>query len=198
MCSTDRSFAGICLFKQYAPLRTTAVLLNINFSVVDHLFSRTCLSTSSVWLALQQYIPSWVGPFLLQIVQDNRSLTLLPMSTSQPGNSLTGTGITPVNTSYTALTATLVLLLVVSSAIVVRSLFLRRRRRRLIEETIQAGTGTWSPTNNPNRRRRRNIGEKPKVWEAWVQQADEKGGDNDIMAWDDILASYTHSIHPKN
>lgn len=117
------------------------------------------------------------------------------MSTPQPVNSLTGTNGDPLNASYTALIATLVLLLVVSSVIVVRSLFLRRRHRRLIEATIQAGTGTWTPTN-PTNRRRRNIGEKPKVWETWVQRAEDKGGGKAIEAWGSILVS-TITFFPK-
>ncbi|KAL4078079.1 hypothetical protein J3A83DRAFT_4369541 [Scleroderma citrinum] len=109
------------------------------------------------------------------------------MSTPQPVNSLSGTDITPLNTSYTALVATLVLLLVVSTVIISRNIILRRRHRRLIEEVIQPGTGPWTLTNTNRRRRRRNIGERPKVWETWIQQVDEKDNNNETP----ICAAYT-------
>ncbi|KII83793.1 hypothetical protein PLICRDRAFT_46979 [Plicaturopsis crispa FD-325 SS-3] len=76
---------------------------------------------------------------------------------------------------YTFL-ATLVLLLAISSTIVARSLVLRRRHRRLIEEAIR--NGTWVPPPQGSRSRR-DIGEKPVMWDAWVVGAD-KTGDEDL------------------
>jgi hypothetical protein len=93
--------------------------------------------------------------------------------------------------SYTALIATLVLLLAVSSAIVIRSLILRRRHQRIVEEAIRAGT--WLP-NQPyeprGTRRRRDIGKKPKLWEAWLRSGEEAEAEEpgkSKCAWDDIM-----------
>jgi len=88
---------------------------------------------------------------------------------------------------YTFL-ATLVLLLAVSSGIVIRSLVMRRRHQRFVEAAIRAGT--WNPSRDPfnnvlmndlglggRRRRRRDIGEKPRLWE--VRLANEESEDED-------------------
>lgn len=99
----------------------------------------------------------------------------------------------PTNVSYTTLVATLVLLLAVSSAIVVRSLILRRRHQRLVEEAIR--TGTWLPNrfDSAAGRRRRDIGQKPKLWEAWLHPSDENDGENEHenekSKWGDIMVS---------
>lgn len=94
---------------------------------------------------------------------------------------------------YTFL-ATLVLLLAVSSAIVIRSLILRRRHQRIVEEAIRAGT--WLP-NQPyeprGTRRRRDIGRKPKLWEAWLRSGEEEQGKSKC-AWDDIMPVYAAHI----
>lgn len=97
---------------------------------------------------------------------------------------------------YTFL-ATLVLLLAVSSAIVVRSLVLRRRHQRLVEEAIQAGT--WlphQPYDPRGNRRRRDIGKKPKLWEAWLRSGDEEGPVDSKCGWDDIMPVYAAHIKP--
>lgn len=92
-----------------------------------------------------------------------------------------------VSTSYTALIATLVLLLAVSSAIVIRSLILRRRHQRIVEEAIRAGTWLPHQAYDPrSSRRRRDIGKKPKMWEAWLRSDDHGGGDGKC-AWNDIM-----------
>ncbi|KAI9454322.1 hypothetical protein HD554DRAFT_2112138 [Boletus coccyginus] len=78
---------------------------------------------------------------------------------------------------YTFL-ATLVLLLAISSAIVIRSLILRRRHQRLVEEAIR--TGTWLPHSfGSGPRRRRDIGQKPKLWEAWLSPNDDDGDESE-------------------
>ncbi|KAG2344855.1 hypothetical protein BDR05DRAFT_161185 [Suillus weaverae] len=97
--------------------------------------------------------------------------------------------------SYTALIATLVLLLAVSSAIVIRSLVLRRRHQRIVEEAIRAGT--WlphQPYDPRGSRRRRDIGKKPKLWEAWLGSGDEEGPADGKCAWDDIMPVYAAHI----
>ncbi|KIJ64245.1 hypothetical protein HYDPIDRAFT_28679 [Hydnomerulius pinastri MD-312] len=117
------------------------------------------------------------------------------MSTSASINPLTGTDIPPINLSYTALVATLVLLLAVSSAIVIRSLVLRRRHQRLVEEAIRAGTWVPHQYDPRNGRRRRDIGEKPKMWEAWLQSGDDEGSSgNEKGKWDDIMPVYAAHV----
>lgn len=110
---------------------------------------------------------------------------------SSPLDPLTGTPLSPMNVSYSALVATLVLLLAVSSAIVIRSLILRRRHQRLVEEAIR--TGTWLPhtLDAPTGRRRRDIGQKPKLWEAWLHTNDDDGECevNEKSKWTDITVS---------
>ncbi|KAG1738023.1 hypothetical protein EDB19DRAFT_1829310 [Suillus lakei] len=95
---------------------------------------------------------------------------------------------------YTFL-ATLVLLLAVSSAIVIRSLILRRRHQRIVEEAIRAGT--WlphQPYDHRGSRRRRDIGKKPKLWEAWLRNGDEEGSADGKCSWDDIMPVYAAHI----
>ena len=107
------------------------------------------------------------------------------MSSTDP---LTGTSVLPLNPSFTALTATLVLLLAVSSAIVIRSLILRRRHQRLVEEAIR--TGTWLPHHfNSTSRRRRDVGQKPRLWESWLNphNDDDDAEENEKRNWGDIL-----------
>ncbi|KAG8215499.1 hypothetical protein J3R82DRAFT_9133 [Butyriboletus roseoflavus] len=111
---------------------------------------------------------------------------------SSPVNPLTGTSLMPTNASYAALVATLVLLLSVSSAVVIRSLILRRRHHRLVEEAIR--TGTWMPRRFDSEagRRRRDIGQKPKLWEAWLHTNDDDDGEseNEKRKWGDIMPVY--------
>lgn len=110
---------------------------------------------------------------------------------------LTGTSLMPMNVSYTALVATLVLLLAVSSAIVIRSLILRRRHQRLVEEAIR--TGTWLPHhfNSTTGRRRRDIGQKPKLWESWLHPSDDDGEneEDEKRSWGDIMVGL-HAVWP--
>lgn len=108
------------------------------------------------------------------------SSTSVSSSTSAPG----ATSSTPASTQpppqssslylFTFL-ATLLLLLAVSCAIVIRSFILRRRFRRRIEEAIAAGVlipGALDdgPGGGMGRGRRRDFGEKPKLWEVWVDE----------------------------
>lgn len=117
------------------------------------------------------------------------------MSSPSNTNPVTESVASPANLSYTALIATLVLLLAVSSAIVVRSVILRRRHQRLVEEAML--TGTWVPNRFDPRsgRKRRDIGKKPKLWEAWLQSSDDDGdgADGAKGKWNIIMASF-HSL----
>ncbi|KAI9458245.1 hypothetical protein HD554DRAFT_2140477 [Boletus coccyginus] len=95
---------------------------------------------------------------------------------------------------YTFL-ATLVLLLAISSAIVIRSLILRRRHQRLVEEAIR--TGTWLPHSfGSGPRRRRDIGQKPKLWEAWLSPNDDDGDESEKRKWGDIMPVYAAYVNP--
>lgn len=99
---------------------------------------------------------------------------------------IVGTSLIPLNSSSTALIATLVLLLAVSSAIVIRSLILRRRHHRLVEEAIR--TGTWLPHHFESGRRRRDFGQKPKVWEAWLNpDGDDESEENEKGKWSVLM-----------
>ncbi|KAF7979921.1 hypothetical protein HWV62_40330 [Athelia sp. TMB] len=88
--------------------------------------------------------------------------------------------------------STLVLLLGVSGAIVVRSYVLRRRHQALVEEAIR--NGTWVPPtfNAGGRRGRRDVGEKPTMWDAWVGKDREvvdadSGKGAGVGGWSDLL-----------
>ncbi|KAH7882594.1 hypothetical protein F5I97DRAFT_1931153 [Phlebopus sp. FC_14] len=120
--------------------------------------------------------PTFTGTFSTPTALSTESPTPTPSQTSL--------------TSSAALYPTLVLLLAVSSAIVIRSLILRRRHQRLVEEAIRAGT--WVPHQfGPEGRRRRDIGEKPRMWDAWIQNTHDEegggGGGNEKGNWDDIM-----------
>lgn len=114
------------------------------------------------------------------------------MSDPQPIGSLTGTPIPPLNASYTALTATLIILLGVASAIVVRSLILRQRRQRLLDHPHQGGIAAgdgrmWTFGNDIGPQVQRGfIGEKPGVWQTWIQSPGVVGGASGRLAWADI------------
>ncbi|KIM89705.1 hypothetical protein PILCRDRAFT_2020, partial [Piloderma croceum F 1598] len=129
--------------------------------------------------------------------------TLIPGPPTQTSN-------TPLNSSgpslqsssslylYTFL-ATLVLLLGVSGAIVVRSFILRRRHQALVEEAIRNGTWVPPPFGAGGRGGRhglgkKELGEKPKMWDAWVGKDREflRGGDREegeekMSKWEGIL-----------
>jgi len=132
---------------------------------------------------------TFLGKHLLTPLQllatDLRSLLRPAMSSSY--NSAVNP-LTPMDTSSTALIATLVLLLAISSAIVIRSLILRRRHQRLVEEAIR--TGTWLPHHfESGPRRRRDIGQKPKLWEAWLTPNDDDSDESEKGKWSDIMVS---------
>ncbi|KAH0834237.1 hypothetical protein J3R83DRAFT_11554 [Lanmaoa asiatica] len=116
---------------------------------------------------------------------------------SSSADPFSGTSLMPMNLSYTALIATLVLLLAVSSAIVIRSLILRRRHQRLVEEAIR--TGTWLPNRfDPvTGRRRRDIGQKPKLWEAWLHPNNDDGEseENEKRKWGGIMPVYAAYVN---
>lgn len=117
------------------------------------------------------------------------------MSDPQPIGSLTGTPIPPINASYTALIATLVILLTVASAIVGRSFVLRRRHRRLLDDPLREGGVTagrgggrlWTFGNDIGPEVRRGaVREKPKVWQTWIQNLGVVGKDSGRVALADI------------
>jgi len=100
--------------------------------------------------------------------------------TSGGGNSYnnggTGGGVNSTLYLFTFLT-TLLLLLAVSCGIVIRSFVLRRRFHRRVEEAIAAGVLLPSQTGDiamgPGGTisvYRRPIGEKPKMWEVWIDE----------------------------
>ncbi|KAG1809113.1 uncharacterized protein BJ212DRAFT_1380348 [Suillus subaureus] len=134
------------------------------------------------------------------------SSTSSPLFTSSFPGAPTSTGSDSGNSDEPSLTssaalylytflATLVVLLAVSSAIVIRSLVLRRRHQRIVEEAIRAGT--WhphQPYNPRGSRRRRDIGKKPKLWEAWLHSGDEEGLTDSKCTWDDIMPVYAAHI----
>ncbi|KAF8839356.1 hypothetical protein BDN67DRAFT_780981 [Paxillus ammoniavirescens] len=81
----------------------------------------------------------------------------------------------------------------------VRSVILRRRHQRVVEEAIRAGT--WVPNRYDPRsgRKRRDIGKKPKLWEAWLQPSDDDGdgADGAKSKWNVIMpvcASYVNRL----
>lgn len=115
------------------------------------------------------------------------------MSDPQPIGSLTGTPLTPLNTSYTALAATLIILLAVASAIVVRSVILRRRHQRLLDHPTRQGANTAAGGRTRRSRndigppvRKGAVGEKPGVWETWIQRSEVVDGHSGRLAWTDI------------
>lgn len=82
--------------------------------------------------------------------------------------------------------ATLLLLLAISFAIVFRSYILRRRYRQRLEAAIEQGL---LPSRLESRRRKKNIGRKPKVWDIWISPSP-------ASYWDDITVrqlNYHHS-----
>ncbi|KIK25912.1 hypothetical protein PISMIDRAFT_22746 [Pisolithus microcarpus 441] len=124
------------------------------------------------------------------------------MSDPQPIGSLTGTPIPPINASYTALIATLVVLLAVASVIVGRSFILRRRHRRLLDDPIREGGVTaggsggggdrlWTLGNDIGPEVRRGaVREKPGVWQAWIQNIGVMGKDGGRVALADIKVGF--------
>lgn len=94
---------------------------------------------------------------------------------------------------FTFLT-TLLLLLAVSCGIVIRSFILRRRFHRRVEEAIAAGVLLPSQTGDIGMGPggtinvfRRPLGEKPKMWEVWIDEP--SSGDNHApiaSEWSDI------------
>ncbi len=89
--------------------------------------------------------------------------------------------------TYNSLTflATLFVLLFVSCAIVLRSFLIRRRYRLHIEQQIAAGI---LPADALDPRQKRDIGEKPKLWDVYVGPEDEKGL-LEYEGWEDVLVS---------
>lgn len=87
-----------------------------------------------------------------------------------------GGGVNSTLYLFTFLT-TLLLLLAVSCGIVIRSFILRRRFHRRVEEAIAAGVLLPSQTGDIGMGPggtisvfRRTIGEKPKMWEVWIDE----------------------------
>ncbi|KZP20565.1 hypothetical protein FIBSPDRAFT_891880 [Athelia psychrophila] len=82
----------------------------------------------------------------------------------------------------------------VSGAIVIRSYVLRRRHQAIVEEAIRNGTWVPPPFASGRRGGRRDVGEKPKMWDAWVGKDREvmdvdsdAGHGASIGGWGDLL-----------
>ncbi|KAF9234561.1 hypothetical protein BU15DRAFT_65619 [Melanogaster broomeanus] len=110
--------------------------------------------------------------------------------------SSTSPNVSSPTSVYTFL-ATLVVLLIISSSIVVRSLILRRRHQALVEEAIRAGTWTAQHQDPRSGRRRRDFGEKPKLWETWTHSIDDDSdcGSGGKGKWIDIMPLYAGYIN---
>ncbi|KZS87651.1 hypothetical protein SISNIDRAFT_553086 [Sistotremastrum niveocremeum HHB9708] len=106
--------------------------------------------------------PTGNEPFLgtPTVATTTQSQTASPSSTPAPSTGGTGSELY----LFTFLT-TLLLLLGVSCAIIVRSLVLRRRFRRRVQEAIANGIYVPGMMGGSHRR---DIGEKPTMWEAWI------------------------------
>lgn len=89
--------------------------------------------------------------------------------------------MTWLGNSFTFL-ATLLLLLSVSCAIVVRSLIIRRRYQRRVAEALAQGI-MLPPT--PHAQRRRDFGEKPKLWDAHAAPPEDVYG-----RWKDLMVGH--------
>ncbi|KAI0801868.1 hypothetical protein BC629DRAFT_147033 [Irpex lacteus] len=115
-------------------------------------------------------------------------------SSSDTGNNGGNTGnFNPPSSTLYLLTflATLFVLLFVSCAIVLRSFLIRRRYRLHIEQQIAAGI---LPADALDPRQKRDIGEKPKLWDVYVGPEDEKGL-LEYEGWEDVLPMTARIAH---
>ncbi|KDN49772.1 hypothetical protein RSAG8_01837, partial [Rhizoctonia solani AG-8 WAC10335] len=110
-----------------------------------------------------------------------------------------GGGVNSTLYLFTFLT-TLLLLLAVSCGIVIRSFVLRRRFHRRVEEAIAAGVllpGEGDMGMRPGGRIgafRRPIGEKPKMWEIWIDPSVGKKHPSASSEWSNIRPFATTQI----
>ncbi|THH16985.1 hypothetical protein EW146_g3749 [Bondarzewia mesenterica] len=112
-----------------------------------------------------------------------------PTNTSQPQ----GGGGTSSSLYLFTFLATLFLLLFVSCAIVLRSFILRRRFQRRVEEAILAGL---MPPQAPGQMgRKRDFGEKPRMWNAWISPLTNDRWEN-IMPVSVLPVSFKPSSRP--
>ncbi|CAL1713107.1 unnamed protein product [Somion occarium] len=88
--------------------------------------------------------------------------------------------------------ATLFVLLFVSCAIVMRSFFLRRRMRQRIDEAIAAGV-LLPPQTGPGSRRR-DFGEKPKLWDASLSTPSDEDWESTTPVSVKLITSDSSSI----
>ncbi|KAI0086512.1 hypothetical protein BDY19DRAFT_908200 [Irpex rosettiformis] len=113
-------------------------------------------------------------------------------SATDNGNGGGGGGAPPSSTLYLlTFLATLFVLLFVSCAIVLRSFLIRRRYRLHIEQQIAAGI---LPPDALDPRPKRDFGEKPKLWDVYVDPEDKKGL-LEYEGWEDILPMSTQIAH---
>ncbi|KAI5995302.1 hypothetical protein F5J12DRAFT_404230 [Pisolithus orientalis] len=123
----------------------------------------------------------------------------VPSSTSTSLSASSPTAIGPTSSTSTAalylytFIATLIILLAVASAIVVRSVILRRRHQRLLDHPTRQGANTAAGGRTRRSRndigppvRKGAVGEKPGVWETWIQRSEVVDGHSGRLAWTDI------------
>ncbi|KAK0201728.1 hypothetical protein DFS33DRAFT_1386021 [Desarmillaria ectypa] len=101
-------------------------------------------------------------------------------TTVSSGSSSDGTANQNTSSSLYLFTflATLFLLLIISSSIILRSFMMRRRIQRHLEEAMAQGV-ILAPRNQGSRRKR--LGRKPKMHEAWIVPG------HDADTWEDIM-----------
>ncbi|KZT33767.1 hypothetical protein SISSUDRAFT_380694 [Sistotremastrum suecicum HHB10207 ss-3] len=123
--------------------------------------------------------PTGNEPFLgtPTVATTTQSQTASPSSTPAPSTGGTGSEL---------YLTTLLLLLGVSCAIIVRSLVLRRRFRRRVQEAIANGIYVPGMMGGSHRR---DIGEKPTMWEAWIGSP-ESSLPAQKKEWNEFLVSF--------
>ncbi|KAK0188016.1 hypothetical protein F5146DRAFT_1061620 [Armillaria mellea] len=104
----------------------------------------------------------------------------LPVAESTAVSSSDGTAGQSTSSSLYLFTflATLFLLLIISSSIILRSFMMRRRFQRRLEEAMAQGV-VLAPDHQGSRRKR--LGKKPKLHEAWIAPT------RDADTWEDMM-----------
>ncbi|SJL07544.1 uncharacterized protein ARMOST_10894 [Armillaria ostoyae] len=106
------------------------------------------------------------------------SSSLAPESTAVSSNDGTAGQSTSSSLYLFTFLATLFVLLIISSSIILRSFMMRRRFQRRLEEAMAQGV-VLAPHNQGSRRKR--LGRKPKMHEAWIAPS------QDADTWEDMM-----------